>query len=522
MLADTVRARLACGAISVTRGRQGVLTCGADGVRWEMPGVLARRRRPHGSGRCLPLRHVSVRRSRDADGHGGRARQRRRRPGRSDRRKSVGGRARPRPQLVTTSCCSDRAHGRPRCGADGARRASPSPSRRGTAPTSWDVRSRARSPRPSRTSRSSSWTTARPMPRREVLGPRRRPAAPLRPARAERRDQPGAEHRHRAGARRVAGLSRRRQRVGRRTISRASWPSPPLAPAPTWSTAARGATMRGRAADGLRADGGLERARLRSVVRGWMPLMSCALAPTSVLIADVGGLDEELGPSRTGISGCGSLSVPTSPAPRCARRTPRACRAHSSRATARSSRPGCRRARREMADGDPRLVRGARLSAVADLSRDPLGVRGDPRGRRPGPPPAWMPEPRAHGAVSALVAARDGAGAGGAGPGPPRMRLAQTRGNDALDAHRRQPSARPFRGAAARRLASPRGAPRQGPAVSGGPARAAQSGARSVRGPPAGTRPAASRSANASGSSGHFGRGIRVNGTLEKTSGGAT
>ena len=37
-----------------------------------------------------------------------------------------------------------------------------------------------------------------------------------------------------------------------------------------------------------------------------------------------------------------------------------------------------------------------------------------------------------------------------------------------------------------------------------------------------GIRPAAWRSANASGSSGHFGRGIRVNGTLEKTSGGAT
>lgn len=36
-LADTVRARLGCRAISVTRGRQGVLTCGADGIRWEIP-----------------------------------------------------------------------------------------------------------------------------------------------------------------------------------------------------------------------------------------------------------------------------------------------------------------------------------------------------------------------------------------------------------------------------------------------------------------------------------------------------
>ncbi len=37
VLADKVRGLLGCPAISVTRGRQGVLTCGEDGIRWEIP-----------------------------------------------------------------------------------------------------------------------------------------------------------------------------------------------------------------------------------------------------------------------------------------------------------------------------------------------------------------------------------------------------------------------------------------------------------------------------------------------------
>jgi rfaE bifunctional protein nucleotidyltransferase chain/domain len=36
-LADTLRGRLGCSAVTVTRGRQGALTCGEDGVRWEVP-----------------------------------------------------------------------------------------------------------------------------------------------------------------------------------------------------------------------------------------------------------------------------------------------------------------------------------------------------------------------------------------------------------------------------------------------------------------------------------------------------
>ena len=115
------------------------------------------------------------------------------------------------------------------------------------------------------------------------------------------------------------------------------------------------------------------------------------------------------------------------------------------------------------------------------------------------------PEPQPDGAPLAVVAARDRAGARDAHPGtarvwPPRQRAPR-------------PAARPLRGAPPFLGARHQGAP---------VGRASQSGARSVRGPPAGTRPAASRSANASGSSGHFGRGIRVNGTAEKTSGGAT
>ncbi len=40
-LADIVRSRLGCGAVAVTRGRHGALTCGPDGSRWEVP-VVAR------------------------------------------------------------------------------------------------------------------------------------------------------------------------------------------------------------------------------------------------------------------------------------------------------------------------------------------------------------------------------------------------------------------------------------------------------------------------------------------------
>ena len=36
-LAGTLGTRLGCSAVAVTRGRQGALTCGADGVRWEVP-----------------------------------------------------------------------------------------------------------------------------------------------------------------------------------------------------------------------------------------------------------------------------------------------------------------------------------------------------------------------------------------------------------------------------------------------------------------------------------------------------
>ena len=38
-LADAVRERLGCAAVSVTRGGQGALTCGAGGVRWDVPVV---------------------------------------------------------------------------------------------------------------------------------------------------------------------------------------------------------------------------------------------------------------------------------------------------------------------------------------------------------------------------------------------------------------------------------------------------------------------------------------------------
>jgi sugar/nucleoside kinase (ribokinase family) len=40
-LADSVRSRLGCAAVAVTRGRHGALTCGSDGSRWEVP-VVAR------------------------------------------------------------------------------------------------------------------------------------------------------------------------------------------------------------------------------------------------------------------------------------------------------------------------------------------------------------------------------------------------------------------------------------------------------------------------------------------------
>ena len=38
-LADAVRVRLGCTAVSVTRGGRGALTCGADGVRWDVPAL---------------------------------------------------------------------------------------------------------------------------------------------------------------------------------------------------------------------------------------------------------------------------------------------------------------------------------------------------------------------------------------------------------------------------------------------------------------------------------------------------
>lgn len=38
-LADALRARLGAAAVSVTRGRHGALTCGPDGVRWEVPAL---------------------------------------------------------------------------------------------------------------------------------------------------------------------------------------------------------------------------------------------------------------------------------------------------------------------------------------------------------------------------------------------------------------------------------------------------------------------------------------------------
>ena len=303
----------------MTRGRHGALTCGPNGVRWEVPALSRRRRRPHGRGRRVPVRHGAVRRGRNAAGDGGAPGQRRRRAGGPSGRQSSARGARRRPTARDGAPRVSAPSRRLRAGAAGrepecsplvtVRRLDVEPRPPGRA----RHREHAR-PDLQRTSRSSSWTTARPTRR-----PRCSRASTHRDCASSgsRRTAESAGRGTRRSRRRAASGWRFSTTTtsGRRTISRAS-AGPGRARLERRRRLLSGAASGRADGPGHGAAGGdLVRARLRSARgRGWLPLVSATLHSGARCWRTSAGSTRSSAPWKTRICGCGSLSGPTSPA----------------------------------------------------------------------------------------------------------------------------------------------------------------------------------------------------------------
>ena len=367
----------------------------------------------------------------------------------------------------------------------------------------------------------------RRLDRRHARGPRphRRPPAPDRPARRATAGSagPGTPPSRLARGEWLAFSTTTTS--GRRTTSSGSWPSPRPAPVPTSSTVARGAaTADGPATASCRRRSGTGRSSLATCCADGSRWCRARWYADRALRRRSAGLDEELkavgGPRPVAAAGS---------ADRLRRQPDVLVVRHDApgrpalRATTRPHRPGCRRPGRQVEGHDHGIVRMGRLPAVAGAARS----RARQIVRDPCRPPTKGSSSKAFRSVGRMAPTFPGRRHPWCGvlvPGRPRA--------EGLRASRPGPvgGARPRRGPWRPR-------PRREPGRAGAAACAA--GARptltlapvSRRGgsgglPGAalthGSRPAASRSAKTSGSSGHFGRGMRVNGTPENTSGGAT